>query len=279
MSPREEIKMASIDSLAFANRGTGTLVVFVHGTPTYSGEFDQVANQIGHTHQSILIDHLGFGDSPKPIDGDYSISAHRIRFRETLAQRNIKKFHLVVHDFGGVIALPLVTDPDFEILSLSIINSWYWPLIETEPQMKSQKILFDLGIFTFLYKYLNFSPKVLLKLAWGSHSPLTKERHAHFISKFPTKDDRHGLIGLLKALFDFKDSVWLEADQLAKVKTPVQIVWGEADKLVSTRNLEKWEAIFPNAKIVKLKNVGHFVAEEAPDLLAKELLGFFKGIP
>jgi pimeloyl-ACP methyl ester carboxylesterase len=274
----EAIKMASKDNLAFSKRGAGTPIVFAHGTPTYSGEYEQVANQIGHANQSILIDHLGFGDSPKPIDGDYSISAHRIRFRETLLQRNIKKFHLVVHDFGGVIALPLLTDSNFEVLSLTIINSWYWPLIETEPQMKSQKILLDLGIFPFLYKHLNFSPKVLLKLAWGSHSPLTKERHQHYISKFPTKDDRQGPLGFLIALFDFKNQVWLEADQLSRIKTPVQIVWGEADQLVSTRNLEKWEGIFPKAKVVKLKNVGHFVADEAPEILAKELLEFFNGM-
>ncbi|MFN7728289.1 MAG: alpha/beta fold hydrolase [Bdellovibrio sp.] len=262
--------------LKFSRRGAGAPVVFAHGTPTYSGEYEQVANQIENSNQSILIDHLGFGDSPKPIDGDYSISAHRIRFRQTLRQKGIKKFHLVVHDFGGVIALPLLTESDSEVLSLTIINSWYWPLIETEPQMKSQKILLDSGIFPFLYKYFNFSPKVLLKLAWGSHSPLTKERHRHYISKFPTKDDRHGPIGFLKALFDFKNSVWLEADQLSKIKTPVQIIWGEADKLLSTRNLERWEAIFPKAKVVRFKNVGHFVGDEAPELLAKELIDFFR---
>jgi haloalkane dehalogenase len=145
--------MVSKDNLAFSNHGAGTPVVFAHGTPTYSGEYEQVANQIGHAHQSIFIDHLGFGDSPKPSDGDYSISAHRIRFRATLLQKSIKKFHLVVHDFGGVIALPLVTDSEFDVLSLTIINSWYWPLIETEPQMNSQKLLLDSGILPFLYKY------------------------------------------------------------------------------------------------------------------------------
>ena len=270
--------MNSKAKLKISSRGAGTPVVFAHGTPTYSGEYEQVANQIKHVNQSILIDHLGFGDSPKPVDGDYSISAHRLRFRETLLKNGIQKFHLVVHDFGGVIALPLVTDSSFEVLSLTIINSWYWPLVETEPQIKSQKILMDSGIFPFLYKYLNFSPKVLLKLAWGSHAPLTKDRHQHYISKFPTKDDRQGPIGFLKALFDFKNSVWLEADQLAKIKTPVQIIWGEADKLVSIRNLERWEAIFPKVKVVRLKNVGHFVGDEAPELLAKELINFFKDI-
>jgi len=268
--------MAKVNQLKCSVRGQGASVVFAHGTPTYSGEYASVAEQIGHAYQSVLIDHLGFGDSPKPVDGDYSILAHRKRFRECLLEKGINKFHLVVHDFGGVIALPLVTDPDFEVLSLTVVNSWYWPLIETEPQMRVQKILLDWGIFPFLYKYLNFSPKVLLKLAWGTYAPLTKERHNHYISKFPTKNDRQGPAGFLRMLFDFENSVWQEAGLLSEIQIPVQIIWGEADKLVSTRNLQRWESLFPKAKVVRFSKVGHFVADEAPDLLAQELLAFFK---
>jgi pimeloyl-ACP methyl ester carboxylesterase len=185
---------------------------------------------------------------------------------------------LVVHDFGGVIALPVLFDAEFEVLSLTVLNSWYWPLIETEPQLKNQKLLVTTGVLPFLYRYFNFSPKFLLKLAWGTHSPLSKERHEHFISKFPTKAERSGAVGFLYALFDFDHPSWNETEKLKEIAIPVQFVWGTSDKLISTRNLNRWEQVFPAAKIVRLENVGHFVADEAPDILAVELLSFFKNI-
>jgi pimeloyl-ACP methyl ester carboxylesterase len=259
--------MSDAQHLGIKIEGHGPCVVFSHGTPTYSGEFAEVASMLAKSFRSVLIDHLGFGQSPKPKNGDYSLQAHQMRFKQALAENKIKTFHLVVHDFGGVIALPLLKDKDFEILSLTILNSWYWPLSETEPQMKHQKLLVSSGILPALYRYLNFSPRVLIKMAWGSQRPLTKELHIHFMSRFPSPDERSGPIGFLRALFDFENPAWHRSDDLKGVSIPVQIVWGMADKLVSRRNLKRWQQIFPSATVSELPNVGHFVAAEAHELL------------
>ncbi len=264
--------------LYFESKGEGQNVVISHGTPTYSGEYEGLVTRLESRYRFLLIDHLGFGKSPKPSQGDYSIEAHQQRFKSTLIENKIRTFHLLVHDFGGVIALPLLNDPDFEILSLTILNSWYWPLVQTEPQMRFQKIFVRLGILTFLYRHMNFSPAVLLKIAWGTHSRLTEDRHKHYIRMFPTKSERSGLIGFLKILFEFDHSVWKKCESLSRVCSPVQIIWGKADKLISIRNLIRWKQIFPKAKVVGLENVGHFVADEAPETVANELDSFLRGI-
>ncbi|MCX6119228.1 MAG: alpha/beta fold hydrolase [Proteobacteria bacterium] len=267
--------MNNDQKLAISFEGNGPNVVFAHGTPTYSGEFAEVASILANNFRCVLIDHLGFGQSPKPKNGDYSLQNHQMRFRHSLVESKITSFHLVVHDFGGVIALPLLKDKEFEILSLTILNSWYWPLIETEPQMKQQKPLVTSGILPALYRYLNFSPRVLIKMAWGSHRPLTKKLHKHFMAQFPSPDERSGAVGFLRALFDFENSAWQRSEDLKSVLIPVQIVWGMADKLVSERNLKRWQQIFPGAFVSELPNVGHFVAAESPELLAPLLEAHF----
>jgi pimeloyl-ACP methyl ester carboxylesterase len=270
--------MKSSLKLAFESIGNGPDIVFSHGTPTHSGEYDKVVKNLNSSYRFFLIDHLGFGKSPKPLHADYTIEAHQQRFKASLIENKVKSFHLVVHDFGGVIALPLLFDSDFKVLSLTVINSWYWPLIETEPQMKAQKTLVSLGVLPFLYRYFNFSPKVLLKMAWGSHSPLTNERHDQYIQMFPSRNERSGPIGFLRALFDFENNVWKKVGTLKDLNVPVQIIWGNADKLISIRNLEKWKHIFPAAKVVSLENVGHFVADEAPAIVAEELDSFWRNL-
>ena len=259
-------------------RGHGENVVFSHGTPTHSGEYHQVTKELQTNFRCVLIDHLGFGKSPKPNDGDYSLASHQARFRSSLIQNDIKSFHLIVHDFGGVIALPLTYDPHFKVLSLTILNSWYWPLIETEPQIKTQKFLFHTGLFHFLYRYYNFSPRVLLKMAWGQASPLTKEKHQHYISQFPSRKHRSGTLGFLNSLFQFDLIEWQQSNALQKLNIPVQILWGESDKLISARSLNRWKSIFPDAKIKTQKDVGHFVADEAPEWVAQEIKLFLKSI-
>jgi haloalkane dehalogenase len=42
------------------------------------------------------------------------------------------------------------------------------------------------------------------------------------------------------------------------------------------KELKKWTELFPQAKVVKYPNVGHFVAEEDPDKLIHEMLDLLK---
>lgn len=256
--------------ISFLDQGVGEVLVIVHGTPTNSSEYREVIEELSPKYRCIAIDHLGFGQSEKPESGDYSIQAHQKRLIALLEYLKLKSFHLIVHDFGGVIGLPLVDSRDFEIKSVTILNSWLWPLIETEPQMEKQRWLVSSGIFPFLYRQFNFSPRFLIKLGWGTGKALSKERHRTYIRQFPRKENRAGAVGFLMTLFDFENSCWKQDDILSKMAgVPVQVIWGRADKLISTRNLERWKKLLPRAQVHALENVGHFVAEEAPEAVAK----------
>ena len=78
----------------------------------------------------------------------------------------------------------------------------------------------------------------------------------------------------MSLFYNFKTSVWLRANQLSKVDSPIQILCGEADKLVSTRNLEKWKSIFLTVKVVRFRNVAQFFADEALEFLTLQLAEF-----
>jgi pimeloyl-ACP methyl ester carboxylesterase len=93
--------------LAYRDEGNGETIVFVHGTPTSSLEYAGLIDRLKDSYRCIAIDHLGFGCSDKPKDADYSIESHTTRLRSLLSQLSFESFHLVVHDFGGAIGLPL----------------------------------------------------------------------------------------------------------------------------------------------------------------------------
>ena len=64
-------------------------------------------------------------------------------------------------------------------------------------------------------------------------------------------------------------SLYARRQQLTKI--PMTIVWGEKDPAFQERHLRRWLEAFPEARLLRLPDVGHFVAEEAPSSLLSAL--------
>lgn len=274
------MKTLSIDGqkIAYRDEGQGPAVVFVHGTPSSSSEFVEVIDQLKSKFRCIAIDHLGFGVSDKPQNGDYSLQKHTERLRTLLDDHlNLKQFHLVVHDFGGVIGLPIAVENPDRVLSLTLMNTWAWPLEQTEVQMKKQQAFMTSWLMKFLYTYFNFSAQVLVKMAWGQYQPLTKDKHQRYKNAFQKPSERMGTVGFLKALFDSQNPAWRLQQKLSSLsQKPILLLWGAADPLITVKTLSNWQRTFPAARTVQLEKVGHFVSDEAPLLVAKHLNEHFE---
>ena len=63
--------------------------------------------------------------------------------------------------------------------------------------------------------------------------------------------------------------------ELAAVRTPSLLVWGEHDRLVPTRIAEDWQEALPGSRLVLLP-CGHVPMWEVPDELAACLLSFLE---
>jgi haloalkane dehalogenase len=267
--------MVGAHSLAYRDDGSGPCVVFVHGTPSSSAEFAAVIDALRPAFRCIAIDHLGFGESDKPADADYSIAAHRARLSALLDHLGVRRYHLVVHDFGGAIALPLALTSPGAVLSVTLMNTWLWPLAETEPALRRQRFVLRSPLMRWLYRYGNFSARVLVKAAWGTHRPLTRERHEQFQRAFRTAGERAGTIAFLDALVNDAELAWQTgADVRSLAAMPVLLIWGMADRMITSSTLRRWRHALPGATVVELPAVGHFVAEEAPELVVDALARF-----
>lgn len=264
--------------LNFIDEGNGPAIVFVHGTPSSSQEFRGVIDQLKKSYRCIAIDHLGFGKSPKPADGDYSLQAHSQRLGALLTLLGLRSFHLVVTDFGGPIALPVAFERWDQVQSLVVLNSWAWPLEDVDPKIKKMKKIMLSPLMKFLYLHLNFSANVMVKSAWGKYSKLTRQKHAQYKAAFPSANDRHGTWAFLNALFDRNNPAWQTGERLSRLEAkPTLILWGQADVLPQD-NIRLWRNCVPTALVKMLPKVGHFVCDEAPELVAPLLIEFYRKI-
>jgi haloalkane dehalogenase len=48
---------------------------------------------------------------------------------------------------------------------------------------------------------------------------------------------------------------------------PVTLVWGMRDPVFQPVFLDQWREIFPEARVVELRDAAHFVPEDRPDAI------------
>lgn len=248
-------------NMHYVDEGEGDIILFVHGTPTWSFLFRDFIKELSKDYRCIAIDHLGFGLSDKPDSVPATPEWHSQNLSEFIQKLDLQDITLVVHDFGGPIGLAAGIENSERIKRVVLFNSWLWATNQRKDAQKIDKTV-NSWFGKFLYLNMNFSPKVLLKKGFANKKNLTKEVHQQYIKPFPDKNSRIPLLDLAKALVgssDWYQKQWERVDALSDKEW--LILWGTKDEFITTENLEKWQEKLPNAK-TKEFDCGHFVQEE-----------------
>ena len=168
--------------LHYVDDGQGEPIVFVHGTPTWSFEYRHLIRELRGSRRCIAFDHLGFGLSERPSAFGYRPEDHARVFEEFVAALGLERFTLVVHDFGGPFALPFAEAHPERITRLVILNSFMWPI--DDPKQVRQARFAGGAVGRLLYRYLNFSLRVLMPFAYGDKRRLTAQVHTQYLAPF-----------------------------------------------------------------------------------------------
>lgn len=253
--------------LHYVDVGRGPIIVFVHGTPTWAFEWRHIVAALSTSHRVIALDHLGFGLSSRPKHADYSPEAHARRFRAVMAQLvGTESVSLVVHDFGGPIALDWALDHASQLTSVTVINSWMWSFAD-DPVMMSRARMVHGVVGRLLYRHLNASLRLIMPAAYGNRRRLTRDVHAQYLRLFPDADSRElVLYALARSLTDsgpFFDTLWTRREAL--VDTRLSVIWGMRDSAFGPPILARWREAFPRADVIEIPDAGHWPHEEQPD--------------
>jgi pimeloyl-ACP methyl ester carboxylesterase len=259
----------------YLDEGAGETVLFVHGTPTWSFEWRHLVRGLSGTHRCVAPDLLGFGLSDRPRDFAYTPEAHAGALRQFVDALGLDAFTLVVHDYGGPIALPLALEG--RARRLVLLNTWMWSFVGDAGMEKAAKIAGG-GLGRWLYRHLNFSLRVITPHAYGDRRKLTPAIHRQYLAPFADKWSRGAVLWpLAKAILgssDHYDSLWRRREALAG--TPTLIVWGMQDPAFQPPQLERWKTALPAARVVEL-DAGHWPHEERPDEVLAAVRDFLRG--
>jgi haloalkane dehalogenase len=267
--PSNWLELAYGDHMHYVDYGSGETVLFVHGTPTWSFEWRHLIRALSPSYRCIALDHLGFGLSERPREGDYTPEWHGRNLADFVERMGLRDITLVVHDFGGPIGLPIALNQPGLVRRIVLLNTWMWSL-RGDPGVERGVRIIGGGLGRFLYRRANFSLRVITPSAFANRRKLTRAIHRQYLAPFRDRWSREAVLwALARALFgsdDFYESLWRRREPLARI--PALIVWGMKDPAFRPHQLARWKEVMPQAEVVELP-VGHWPQEEAPhDVIA-----------
>ena len=257
----------------YVDEGRGNPIVFVHGTPSWSFLYRNLIKEFSDKHRCVALDHLGFGLSQKPKSFAGRPEDHYKHFELLMEHLELSNITLVVHDFGGPIALPYAINNPEKVERIVMFNTWLWSNRGNKDVEKIDGIV-NSWIGKHLYLRWNFSPWILLKQAFDDKSKLTKDIHNHYKKVFRSKSSRYGLLKIAQSLLgssEWYQQHWERIDAITD--KPFLLLWGMNDDFIKPKYLEKWEQKLTNYEVSKL-NCGHFVQEEQPEVVNDKIRSF-----
>jgi haloalkane dehalogenase len=259
----------------YVDEGVGEPVVLVHGTPTWSFEWRHVIAGLSPGYRCIATDHIGFGFSDRPRSGRYTPEWHADNFAWLVQKLRLEPFTLVVHDFGGPIALPFALRNPALVKRIVVINSWMWSLADDLGMAKNARMAGSL-LGRFLYRWTNLSLRTLMPSSYADRRKLTPEVHRRYLDRFPDRWSRGAVLWTLAhALLGssaFYASLWRERAALAS--KPALVIWGMRDSAFRSHMLARWREALPQARVVEVANAGHWPHEETPQAVVSAMTAF-----
>jgi pimeloyl-ACP methyl ester carboxylesterase len=264
---------------------TGRPVVLVHGNPSWGYLYRRfVAPLSAAGYRVIVPDHLGFGRSDKPDRAlAYGIDRHAERFGALLDSLELRDVTLVPHDWGGAIAMSWAAQRPQRVRGLFVLNGFAHrprgrvsmpaPLRLCRARWLGE--LFVKGMHAVLRGFL-FGAGItkrdrlsaLVRAAYVAPHPRWSDRTAilAFARSFPAAPE-----GPVSELLEGIRERWISAGLASR---PVAIAWAGRDGVFGEAALGRWVEDFPHADVLRIPDAGHFLQEDAHELVVPALLGF-----
>jgi len=256
--------------IAYFAKGKGQAVLLVHGITTYSFIWRKIIPHLEKEYQVLGIDLPGCGASSKGIETAFSIKNHAFLLNDFLDKIGIQKIHLVGHDVGGGIAQIFAVRFPEKIFSLTLINSVAYDFWPVQPIIAMRTpIIRQMAMATLDKGAL----RMIVRRGLYHKENLTKELLSDFWNPMKTKEGRKAFLHFAASL-DNNELLEIE-DKLHQLRLPVLVMRGDADPYLSAAIAEKLVKNIPGAKLIRIPTGGHFMQEDEPEQIGKELKTFF----
>jgi pimeloyl-ACP methyl ester carboxylesterase len=253
----------------------GEPIALLHGFGTSSFLWRHVGPLIAAAgHTAYALDLLGYGESDRPFDADYSLAAQAEYVDQALTALRLRSASLAGVDIGGGVALRVAATRPGRIERLALVNSVAfdaWPADDVK-SVQTGTARFALRVARGV---LGVAPLLtpLLERSVADPAAMPARLVARYMAPYVGKEGVLHLLGLARAL-DADDLAELD---LAAVTARALVIRGEEDAWLDDALAERLHAAIPGSTLLRMPGVARFVPEEAPEALAARLVELLEG--
>ncbi|MBD2743406.1 alpha/beta hydrolase [Coleofasciculus sp. FACHB-1120] len=266
-------------------QGEGELVILLHGFPEFWYSWRHQIPALARHFKVVVPDLRGYNDSDKPLSG-YDLDTLSADIRGLIENLGYVRAHIVGHDWGGLIAWHLAQKFPDVLNRLAILNA-------PHPYRFWQELTGNLD-------HLRRSWYVLAFQIPGLPEWLIQQNLKDFVNNvFRGQAVRKGAFsaedaqvyqaalakpGVLAAAINYYRSSlspqnWLHhwGRSPDPVTVPTLILWSEEDAFLNRKLTEGMERLISAPFNLKfISHCGHWMQQEVPHTVNRELLNFFR---
>ncbi|MBX7547618.1 alpha/beta hydrolase [Streptomyces sp. NPDC048665] len=259
--------------------------LYVHGLGGSSQNWSQLMAELDGAVDSEALDLPGFGDSPPPDDGDYSVTGHAravIRYLDAAGRGPV---HLVGNSLGGAVTTRVAAVRPDLVRTLTLVSPAL-PELRVQRTAVPTALLGVPGIaamFTRMTKEWSAEQRVrgVMALCYGDPSQVSPEAFRDAVEELERRLQlpyfwdamARSARGIVDAYtLGGQHGLWRQAE---RVLAPTLLVYGGRDQLVGFRMAAKAARSFRDSRLLSLPDAGHVAMMEYPGVVAtafRELL-------
>ena len=256
--------------LFYRKSGSGKPIVILHGLLGMSDNWVSFANRFPEGYEVFLPDLRNHGQSPHDSRFDYTCMAEDLHV--FLMDLSLHEVTLIGHSMGGKLAMVFAfTYPDLikKLIVIDMAPRYYSP---------------HHGHIFAALENLDLS-KITSRAEAAQHLAIQEESTKLFLLKnlFRNTENnqvfawRFNLQGIRENLPEIGKEIKRSDDANPKY-LPFQTLFvkGENSEYIKREDLPLMGLLFPGFQMAEIKNAGHWVHADQPEMLFQEILAFFE---
>jgi haloalkane dehalogenase len=271
----------------YLDEGDGEPVVMVHGNPSWSFYYRRLVEALSPSYRTIVPDHIGCGFSDKPGDAAYAYTLKsRVDDLEALLDHLGVDggVTLVMHDWGGMIAMAYAARYPERIARLVILNTAAFRLPPAKPFPWPLWACRATPLSAWLVRGLNLFVRGTARIGCKQH-PMPRDVREAYAAPYDSWANRIAIhrfvqdIPLRPGDRCFETVTDVESRLALLAGLPTFVGWGMKDFVFDHHFLAEWERRFPRAEVHRFPHAGHYVLEDASEALVPLVASFLAAHP
>lgn len=230
--------------------GSGPTLVLLHGAGDQAGAWAQVAPALSREYRVLVLDLPGHGESG-PTDKPITVGVITQGVEQVLQQKSNGPVILVGNSLGAFVAMLYAHRHPLQVARVIAVNGG--------------AVRNDVKGLTLIPTNRDEAGKLFSAM----RDPYAPAVPGWVLDDFIRRTPKGPLGQLMANRKDF-ESYFLDG-HLSEVSVPVDLLWGEADRLVPVEYAERMEKELPSARLTRIPRCGHVPQVECPQTFLQAL--------